>query len=240
MSPNGIWMPDCPAGKVPCRAARVPVSLRIFGAFLAALGLGSLLFCISIYRQHTAICEITRLGGHIETRPGGPKWLRALVADGWMKLLDNPFLVNLESGEATDAALDYVARFDGLEMLFLGDTDVTDAGLRRLRGLSNLRVLQLDDTQVSDAGLANLVGLTRLQRLILDHTRVTDAGMVHVRQIAGLRELGLSNTRISDAGLLHVSRLTKLEAIWVRNTFVTFAGVADLCRELPGLTTVAR
>src|SRR5579872_5121252 len=52
-------------------------------------------FGFSIYRRHLATEEIERLRGYVETRPRGPKWLRAWAGEERMKPFDDPILVQL-------------------------------------------------------------------------------------------------------------------------------------------------
>ena len=65
-------------------------------------------FGVPIYRQHVVIREIERVGGNVETRPRGPKWLRERVGNERMKLFENVVQVSLATRPATDFTLDHV------------------------------------------------------------------------------------------------------------------------------------
>ena len=56
----------------------------------------------------------------------------------------------VELEDPTDEDLLYVARFTGLERLYLRRTRISDAGLRHLRNLRQLRDLYLSCTQITD------------------------------------------------------------------------------------------
>ncbi|HEY3963828.1 MAG TPA: leucine-rich repeat domain-containing protein, partial [Planctomycetaceae bacterium] len=112
-----------------------------------------------IYEQHLAIREIVRLGGDVETEPGGPQWLRDQIGD--------------ERMQVTDAGLECLKGITNLRILCLSNTRVTDAGLIHLSGLTKLRRLDLSFTKVTDAGIVHLTKLPNLHCLEALSTDVT-------------------------------------------------------------------
>ncbi len=91
--------------------------------------------------------------------------------------------VMLRCTNVTDAGLEHVKVFKGLQSLDLESTNVTDAGLEHLSGLTNLQSLDLEGTNVTDVGLEHLKGLANLQSLDLWGTKVTDAGVKTLQQV---------------------------------------------------------
>jgi hypothetical protein len=181
----------------------------------AAAGACSVRAGYPFYRQQAALREIERVHGSVlETRPGGPKWLRERLGDKRMTLFDEVVNVNLGGTNATDGTLAHVSCLTKLEHCSFGGTTVSDAGLVHLRGMASLQSLYLVNTRVTDEGLKNLTGLRQLRWLWLDNTNVTDAGLTHIKKLTELRE------------------------VWVAGTHVTDAGSEELQRALPGLTVV--
>src|SRR4029077_4291738 len=157
-------------------------------------------FGLPVYRQHVANRDIERLGGTVETRPGGPKWLRYGVGNEPMKLFDQVIAVNLANRHVTDAILIDIGRLTSLQKLRLANTPVTDQGLAHLRRLTGLEQLSLTGTRVTDAGMVHVNGLTSLQEFSLDNTEVTDAGLVYLTGHTALEGLSLESTRVADRG----------------------------------------
>lgn len=137
-------------------------------------------FGVPIYRQESALREIKRVGGHVETLPGGPQWLRDRVGDERMKLFDKVTGVALSGTKVTDAKLAYLKGLPDLKCLRLWGPDVTDPTLAHLRGLVGLQELWLTHTRVTDRGMAHLKGLTSLQTLHVEFTLVTSAGLARL------------------------------------------------------------
>jgi Leucine-rich repeat (LRR) protein len=217
MATSAVPIPDPTADKPPRRRRWIPMSLRIFGAILILVGMVSA-FSIGwpAYRQAVAIEEIERVGGEIQSLPGGPKILRAWVGDERMRPFDEVYAVYLDRTETTNGTLDAISC------------------------LSQLQYLSLVNTQIDDEGLTHLRSLRSLDDLNLTGTRITDSGLIHLRSLTKLQSLGLTRTHITDAGLEHLKGLTDLESLSVDATFVGPGGVADLCRALPGLVNVYR
>jgi hypothetical protein len=130
-----------------------------------------------IFRQHLAIREIERIGGHVDTDARGPTWLRGLVGMEGMKRFDIVTSVDLANTAATDATLSHLACLSELRDIRLTKTQISDVGLANLKGLTNLREVGLYKTQVTDSGLVHLKGLTKLWRLNLGETQVTEEGV---------------------------------------------------------------
>jgi len=170
--------------------------------------------------------------------------------------------ITLRGRHVTDADLEPLAAFPGLEFVEFRFAEVKGPGLEHLRGLPKLNTLILDTTPVTDAGLACLAelrglvslsltgceqvtdagvahckGLIRLRRLELGNTQVTDAGLAYIEGLTDLEELDLHGTLLTDAGLVHLRRLAKLRALQLGYTRLTDAGLAHL-EGLTGLTTL--
>ena len=245
--------PD-PTEKPPRPRRWVPLSLRLLFVILPAAAIvGLTALSMRAYRNASAIREIERLGGEVNTRSRAPEWLQTRIHDERMELLDDVTRVSLDA-PVTDAWLAQLEVLSSLEDLWLFRTKVTDAGLVHLKGLSHLQTLGLPSTRVSDAGLvhlsglntlqhlnlaqtdvsdaglAHLTGLTDLQSIGLDETQVTDAGLVHLAELPNLQSLSLEKTRVGDAGLAHLSRLTGLQKLTLDDTQVTDAGLVHLKR----------
>lgn len=231
-------IPDPSTDKPSRPRRRIPLSLRMFVAMLAILGVGSVLWVgIPAYRQHLAIVEIERVKGTVLlTRPRGPQWLRGSIGNGWTKLLlDDVVSVNLADSEVTDSTLVYLTGLPHLERLWLNRTAVTDAGLIHLASLTGLQELGLQGTRMGDAGLAHLTGLTKLEILFVSQTKLTDAGLRHIQGFTRLQKLSLENTQVSDAGLAHLAVLSRLQRLYVGESKVTEAGLSELRSALPNV-----
>jgi hypothetical protein len=104
--------------------------------------------------------------------PWAPEWLVDLIG---VDYFGHVTVVSLEERGA-DAQIGLVARFDGVERLYLWNTRVSEPGLANLKWLSNLSVLAADGSQLTDAGLAHLKGLTKLSEVFLRGAQFTDEG----------------------------------------------------------------
>ena len=98
-------------------------------------------------RQREAVEAIERLGGRVmydwETsfqRPNGPSWLRPLLGSDFF---DKVRLVNLMDARVTDAEVNHIRSFAGLEVLDLSNNDISDTGLENLSRLTILEYLDL-------------------------------------------------------------------------------------------------
>src|SRR5665213_2074561 len=75
------------------------IGVAAVGLIILAIGLG---IGVPMYRQHSAILEIQRLGGFVETNFGGPNWLRDLVGERWMQVFDEPSYIQFGEQSADD------------------------------------------------------------------------------------------------------------------------------------------
>jgi hypothetical protein len=167
--------PDSTTQTPPRRKRWMPVSLKLFLAFLVLFGVSSvLLIGVRMYRQRVVIRAIEQLDGYIvDTRPLGPEWLG---------LFHQPTVVSLNGTHATDATLEHIAWLSALEELWLDNTSITDSGLRQFEGLANLHSLNLGNTKVTDAGLRRLTKLPSLERVCVTNTRVTTEGVAELKR----------------------------------------------------------
>jgi hypothetical protein len=117
----------------------------------------------------------------------------------------------------------------------LGGTRVSDAEIERLAVFPGLQTLSLFDSAIGDDGLAKLGPCQSLDTLYLGRTRVTDTGLKHLTQFQTLKNLGLSDTRVSDQGIRQLASLANLRTINVHRTQVTVTGGNDLKAALPQL-----
>jgi hypothetical protein len=107
--------------------------------------------------------------------------------------------LDLDLTDATDEAMDDVAKLPGLRRLRIygGVPGIGDEGLARLKPLAKLEKLELVNTQVDDDGLPVLKSFPRLRELILFRERwrnltFTPAGLVHLEGLKSLQRLELS------------------------------------------------
>jgi hypothetical protein len=226
----------------PARRRRwIPLSLRMFGAVLAFVGVGNLLwFGFSIWlpyhREQEVIQKIEGWGGHASVTTGAPAWLRRVVGDNRLdevKVFQRAYAVDLRYSTVSDADVLCLGRLASLKHLILAHTAVTDSGLAHLHGLTNLRVLELWDTRVTGPGLSHLGELANLKILNLGNTAVTDAGLDRLSKLTELRSLTLDDTAITDLGLSQLSGLKNLEIVDLFGTEVTEKGLEELRTALP-------
>jgi len=238
--------PPPPAdGRLSLRLPR-PLCIGLVAALLI-LALVGMQLGVPIYNRCMALREIERLGGKIETRKGGPDWLRQWLGDKAMRYFDSDRQVDLSGTNFSDADAGNLVWLIDVESLDLHDSQVTDAGLSHLQrcdGLRHLVNLDLRNCAVSDRGLSHLSGMSSLSSINLgsvmvgsgwpDGRQITDAGVVHLRGLSNLENLDLNGTMVTDACLGDVSRLTNLTHLWLASTDVTDAGIAQI-RKLPRL-----
>jgi len=174
------------------------------------------------------------------TRPAGPAEVRTLdlsrgpnrlTAAGIRHLAALPGLEGLGPPggfQATDDALEALARLKSLRHLNLTSTPITPAGYDTLATMSGLRGLALSNTALDDAGLKSLLKLTGLQRLVLSRTRLSAAG---VRQLAGFRELkslSLYGVPLDGEAMDAIAGLKSLETFLSNGKEIDDAAVAKL------------
>jgi len=212
---------------------RIPASLRIFVALVALLGITSVLWIVvPAGRQHLAILEIRRLGGHFLAEQKSPKWLCDLLGDERMQFFAKVTQINLRNTSATDDSLRHFGTFTELKSLYLDGTQITDAGLSRLQGLKQLNYLDLHNTPVTDAGLVHLTGMTDLSTLSLHGTAVTDQSIPVLTSFSKLRQLTLGPD-VTDMGVTQLTRLSRLQSLWLVRTSVTPEAIKALKTALP-------
>ncbi len=227
-------LPDKP----PQPRRRIPLSLRMFGATLAAVSIGgAVTIALPLRRQHQTLMELNRSGISIGMERQVPTWLRDVIGDeraDFFELIDsvqfNPHNVTV------DADIECLNGLPGLRSLTVIGAPMTDAGFQRAGLLNTLGFLWLEDVNVSDAGFQQVRNLTNLEELRLNRTAVTDAGLAHLTGVTKLRELSIENMPVTDGGLAYLKKLTGLKILRLTNTRATGRGIADLERALPGLT----
>lgn len=215
---------------------------------------------VPFYRQLTVGLAVQRLGGRIETRSGGPNWVRRIVgseATAWfgevaevdlghtattdidlrnlvaLRGLANLQTLNLSGTSVTDDGIAHLTRLGKLRTLYLNGTRISDGCVPSLIQMASLRELSFDHTGITDLGVTGVSEMTRIERLYLKDTEVTNAGLEQIQRLSGLIWLQLSRTRISDDGLVHLKALKKLRELDVGETVVTQAGLAELKLALP-------
>lgn len=200
------------ADKPPRRRRWIPLSLRMFAAMLALLGIAACWQLVTAYQQWHAIREIERLGIRVIAIPVGPWWLRDFAGEETMSGFDEVISLDATTG-CSDAMLAHMNRFKNLQTLWLRDTQVTDAGLAHLGCLRNLVWLNLSHTKVSADGLATLATQPNLKILWLDDSQVSDAGRHQISQLAGLKWLVIENR--AKTGRLG-GRFSELDSLQIR------------------------
>jgi len=201
----------------PQRRLWIPLSLRLFLSMFAPLFVASTLWVgVRGYRQAVATREVERLGGRVEVVVAGPKWLRDLVGQDRLRILDE-----LVEG-----------------VTFPNEMAIFDRGTTGTFGMFSK--LRTDRPIVDDATLACVAKLPYLKRLNLRWTNVGDAGMEHVCKLAALEELELVGADVSDASALQLVRLRNLKKLDVSLTLMTSSGVDTLQAALPGCSVKYR
>lgn len=118
--------------------------------------------------------------------------------------------------------------------------DTSDAGMQLIQQFTGLQRLIVSGPGVTDAGLVNLIPLGQLWSLSLAGTRITDAGLAHLQGMRKLAYLDLSRTAVSDRGLAHLQGLRDLGVVDLTGTAVTEKGVKELQKVLPKVRVVRR
>ena len=147
---------------------------------------------VPMRRQRLATEDIDSVGGTVQTRHGGPNWLRHWLGDERMEAFDEIYEVDFSKSGIGDSQWMYVSG--------------------RLQALSSLKRLNFSGTQLTDAGLAGLNRFSHLESLALDRTSVTDVGLEHLRRLESLEELQLNGSQVTDAGLTVLEGLPHLLA----------------------------
>jgi len=178
-----------------------------------------------------------RCGVDLETLDKGyAKFL--IVRDEDLVHLNPPRVVkNLALGrtEITDAGVERLAGYTGLEWLDLSFTMTTDKGIAHVAGATDLRRLNLEGTAITDKSLETISRFSQLEELDLSGTKITDAGIARLSNLKDLKELWLTNTQVSDAGLDRLQESKQLQFLEVSQTNVTADALAALKAKLPQL-----
>lgn len=217
--------------------------LVIVAAFAVRWGL-------PIHRQYAAIRALEEQWGVVQTKPGGPQWLRDRLGDEWMRPFDEAWHVRLNATGIRDGDLVHLKHLPGLQDLtfyhlemptdgrallnmsteVFVTTEVTEARLATDPDLPNRLANPPSRPNVTDAGLVHIAALTNLQRLNLVNTQVTDAGLRQVAGLTNLRRLDLEGTQVTNAGLEHLLDLDHLEALGLSGSRITDAALIPIGR----------
>lgn len=162
-----------------------------------------------------------------------------VTESGLMKILDFERLKRLivnNNAQISDAAMQTVAKIEGLTSLGIANTSVGDEGLRLVGRLKRLEWLAISGTKVTDEGMAHLRGLTNLRSIVMHGLPITDAGIAHIAALPRLESIMLGTTHITDEGLMLLARNMSLKRISItRGDSVTPAGLARLRRARPDI-----
>ena len=149
----------------------------------------------------------------VHYRRSGPEWLKALLPQSPLPLIDRACAVNFASPLTNDRSVQIVARHHDMAYLSLCGGEVTDVGVSYLRNHRTLRELSLRNTHITDASIATLTSLHSLEVLSLYGCRISDAGVPDLAGLSGLQKLNLENTDVST--LAKAELRTKLPACFV-------------------------
>jgi len=145
------------------------------------------------------------------------------------------FTPTFSVGDATAAGL---PELPNLRDLALASTRLTDAGMEHLARYRGLEALSISCTAVSDASMPVVSRLRRLKRLWAWRTKIGDEGAALIARLPELEDLNLMDTRVGDPGAAALAAVETLIRLDLGGTFVTDAGAAALAR-LPRLTHLA-
>ncbi len=140
----------------------------------------------------------------------------------------------------TDEGLEQIARFRGLQQLSLGDCrSLSASALESL--LANLpegmEDLYLWNTQLADKGLEQIARFQRLKRLNVRRCRsLSGSGLANMlaNLSEGMEELYLMDTQLTDKGLEQIARFNVLKKLWIALcTSLSGSGLDNLLARLP-------
>lgn len=148
--------------------------------------------------------EELSISGSLVTESG----LRTILKFDRLKrlLVNNNVLV-------TDAAMQTVAKIEGLTSLGIANTSVGDEGLRAIGKLRDLEWLAISGTKATDEGMAHLGALENLRSIVMHGLPITDAGIAHLARLPRLESVMLGTTQITDKGLLALAQNKSLRRI---------------------------
>lgn len=169
--------------------------------------------------------------------------LKGLAVIKGLKLLD------LNSPNVTDKALEIIGRHQHLEVLRIGGK-FTGSGLKALADLPHLRELEYGSSgtrggysevqgfkkleklwtsgNLTEEDLKGIGKITTLKTLSIAHATVTDASLKELANLNNLKTLGLHDTEITDRGLKGLEGLMNLEHISLGRTKITSQGLKSL------------
>lgn len=180
--------------------------------------------------------------GTVVFESGAPQWLRDLIGDDSLHVLDrltsvdindrqNPHDKNYKRNEAlVDRWLDRLADLPDLVSLDIANTSMEGPGLKVVGTLKNLERLNLTLTPVTDSHLEHLAGLTRLRVFSLASAKCTGEGFRFLGNLKQLENANFHFTPVNDADLAGISTVTSLERLEIVHCHFTDAGVAPLAR----------
>jgi hypothetical protein len=224
----------------------IPLSLKMFAAILAAVGVVSGIWLVSLHihyrRQMEAVAVIERIGGSVDYRYDAPQWLNRLLPDdppwrmgglgpNWIRewlpvnrLIDYSLVVEGVSMD-NGPGMTVVSDLSGERVDDAGEANPTDQDLIWIARFPKLKRLYLRDTRIGDAGLRHLQSLQEIEALYLSRTQITDESMEVVAGFEKLTHLRLYDTRLTDAGLARLRQLKHLTDLDVGETRVTEQGL---------------
>lgn len=104
-------------------------------------------------------------------------------------------VLDINSGNLTDKAMECITRLPTLTRLSLIRCNISDQGLAGLSRMNQLKSLALVGTEISNDSLRHLQGHPSLEYLHLSETSVTGYGLKLLGGVGQLRELQLGHTR---------------------------------------------
>lgn len=113
------------------------IATTIFCAVLAAWNA----YVLPYQRQRAAVVVVQKAGGHVTSRPGGPKWMRDVFGE---ENFQDVVLVDLGGADFDPSLMDDLLRFRQLQTLVVSGKRFSDEELRRIASLPSLRNLLLD------------------------------------------------------------------------------------------------
>ena len=113
-------------------------------------------FVVPVYRQHTAIEEIRRLGGEVRVSFRGPVVINEQFSRPINEAFGRVVVVDLSIPTVTDNDLKWLEYLPDVQTLGLNGSKVTDSGLHGLRSLPRLEWVWAQRTRVTSAGIARL------------------------------------------------------------------------------------
>jgi hypothetical protein len=136
----------------------------------------------SFQDRRAAVAAIERLGGTLDAKYHGPKWLSIVVGDEryFWEPTGVHFKRPLKLAEL-ESVLPSLMSFQHLHVLNFQGTTITDGTLPIISPLaSKLTLLNLHGSPISDASIEHLKPFQRLVILVLSDTNLTSAGLAEL------------------------------------------------------------